>query len=93
MNRQMKTDRSLWKVILLNIRLIGSPKIVMTNNEKISKKIQRKYETLEQKDLVVVDDKNIKIEHIKRPFIKIEDSIIRHDSIKVGLEIMNILIK
>jgi uncharacterized cofD-like protein len=67
--------------------------IVMTNSEKISKKIQRKYETLEQKDLVKVDDKNIKIEHIKRPFAKIEDSIIRHDSIKVGLEIMNILIK
>ena len=67
--------------------------IVMTNSEKISKKIQRKYETMEQKDLVNVDDKNIKIEHIKRPFAKIEDSIIRHDSIKVGLEIMNILIK
>lgn len=67
--------------------------IVMTNSEKISKKIQRKYETLEQKDLVIVDDKNIKIEHIKKPFIKIEDSIIRYDSIKVGLEIMNILIK
>lgn len=67
--------------------------IVMTNSEKISKKIQRKYETLEQKDLVIVDDKNIKIEHIKKPFAKIEDSIIRHDSIKVGLEIMNILIK
>ena len=67
--------------------------IVMTNSEKISKKIQRKYETMEQKDLVKVDDKNIKIEHIKRPCAKIEDSIIRHDSIKVGLEIMNILIK
>ena len=67
--------------------------IVMTNSEKISKKIQRKYETMEQKDLVKVDDKNIKIEHVKRPFAKIEDSIIRHDSIKVGLEIMNILIK
>ena len=67
--------------------------IVMTNSEKISKKIQRKYETLEQKDLVIVDDKNIKIEHIKKPFVKIEESVIRHDSIKVGLEIMNILIK
>lgn len=79
---------------LLNSYL-GNRKIdvVMTNNEKISKKIQRKYETMEQKDLVVVDDKNIKIEHIKKPFAKIEDSIIRHDSIKVGLEIMNILIK
>lgn len=67
--------------------------IVMTNSEKIGKKIQKKYETMEQKDLVKVDDKNIKIEHIKRPFVKIEDNVIRHDSIKVGLEIMNILIK
>lgn len=67
--------------------------IVMTNTEKISKKIQKKYETLEQKDLVVVDDKNITITNIKKPFAKIEDEIIRHDSIKVGLEIMNILIK
>lgn len=67
--------------------------VVMTNSEKISKKIQRKYETLEQKDLVKVDHKNIKIEHINKPFTKIEDDIIRHDSIKVGLEIMNILLK
>lgn len=67
--------------------------IVLTNSEKISKKIQRKYETLEQKDLVKVDHKNIKIEHINKPFAKIEDDIIRHDSIKVGLEIMNILLK
>lgn len=67
--------------------------VVMTNSEKISKKIQRKYETLEQKDLVKVDHKNIKIEHINKPFAKIEDDIIRHDSIKVGLEIMNILLK
>ena len=67
--------------------------IVLTNSEKISKKIQRKYETLEQKDLVKVDHKNIKIEHINTPFAKIEDDIIRHDSIKVGLEIMNILLK
>lgn len=79
---------------LLNSYL-GNRKIdvVMTNSEKISKKIQRKYETLEQKDLVKVDSKNIKIEHINKPFAKIEDDIIRHDSIKVGLEIMNILIK
>lgn len=79
---------------LLNTYL-GKRKIdvVITNNEKISKKIQKKYETLEQKDLVEIDDKNIKIENIKRPLVKIEDEIIRHDSVKLGLEIMNILIK
>lgn len=67
--------------------------IVITNSEKVSKKIQRKYETLEQKDLVKIDDKNIDIVNIKKPFIKIENDVIRHDSIKLGLEIMNILIK
>ena len=49
--------------------------------------------TQEQKDLVVVDSKNIKIEHINKPLIKIENNIIRHDNVKLALEIMNILIK
>ena len=79
---------------LLNSYL-GKRKIdtVITNNEKISKKIQRKYETMEQKDLVEIDDKNIKITNVKKPLVKIEDDMIRHDSVKLGLEIMNILTK
>ncbi len=67
--------------------------IVITNSDVVSKKIQKKYETLEQKDLVVVDDENIKIENIKKPLLKIDDDMIRHDSVKLGLEIMNILTK
>ena len=35
--------------------------------------------------------KDIKIENIKRPLVKIEDEIIRHDSVKLGIEILNIL--
>ncbi|MBR4178525.1 MAG: YvcK family protein [Bacilli bacterium] len=79
---------------LLNSYL-GKKKIstVITNNEKVSKRIQRKYETLEQKDLIEIDDKNIKIENVKRPLIKIEDDMLRHDSVKLALEIMNILSK
>ena len=79
---------------LLNSYL-GKRKIdaVITNSEKVSKKIQKKYETLEQKDLIEIDDKNIKIENIKRPLLKIEDEIIRHDSVKLALEIMNLLSK
>ena len=65
--------------------------VVITNSETVSKKIQKKYETLEQKDLVEVDDENIKIENVKKPLLKIEDEMIRHDSVKLGLEIMNIL--
>ena len=67
--------------------------IVITNSEKISKKVQKKYETMEQKDLVMIDDKNIKVTNIKKPLVKIEDNVIRHDSVKLGLEIMNILTK
>ena len=79
---------------LLNSYL-GKRKIdtVITNSEKISKAITRKYETLEQKDLIEVDDENIKITNIKRPLVKIEDEVIRHDSFKLALEIMNFLSK
>lgn len=79
---------------LLNSYLVKKKiSTVMVNNEKISKSIQRKYETLEQKDLVKYDKKNININVIERPFVRIENGIIRHNSIKVGLEIMNILLK
>ena len=79
---------------LLNSYL-GNKKVdaVITNSEKVSKKILKKYETLEQKDLVKVDSKKIDIENINKPFIKMDGEILRHDAIKIGLEIMNILIK
>ncbi len=67
--------------------------IVITNSEKVSKKIVKKYMTLEQKDLVVVDRKNINIKNVEKPLIKMDGEIIRHDSVKIGLELMNILIK
>ena len=93
MSQPGETDgfRASDHIKLLNSYL-GHKKIdtVITNSEKVSKKLQRKYETLEQKDLIVVDDENIKIQNIKRPLIKIEDEMIRHDSVKLGLEIMNI---
>ena len=79
---------------LLNSYL-GKRKIdtVITNSKKVSKKTQKIYETLEQKDLVKIDSKNINIEHINKPLIKVENDVIRHDNIKLALEIMNILVK
>ena len=79
---------------LLNSYL-GKRKIdtVITNSKKISKKTQKIYETLEQKDLVEIDSKNINIEHINKSLIKVENDVIRHDNIKLALEIMNILVK
>ncbi len=67
--------------------------IVITNSEKVSPRLAKKYMTLEQKDLVKVDSKNIEITNISRPLIKLDGEIIRHDAIKIGLEIMNILLK
>jgi len=96
MSQPGETDgfRASDHINLLNSYL-GDKKIdtVITNSEKINKRIQRKYETLEQKDLIEVDDKNIKITNIKKPLVTIEDGSIRHDSVKLGLEIMNILTK
>lgn len=81
-------------VKLLN-KYLGKRKvdILITNSEEIDPEIVKIYETQEQKDLVVVDSNNIKIEHINKPLIKIENNIIRHDNVKLALEIMNILIK
>ena len=62
-------------------------------DEEIDSDIVKIYETQEQKDLVVVDTKNIKIEHVNKPLIKIENDKIRHDNMKLALEIMNILVK
>ncbi len=67
--------------------------IVITNSEKVSKRITKKYQTLEQKDLVKVDKKNIDIKVIEKPLIKMDGEYLRHDAVKIGLELMNILIK
>lgn len=81
-------------VKLLN-KYLGKRKVdvLITNSEEIDPDIVKIYETQEQKDLVAVDTKNIKIEHVNKPLIKIENNIIRHDNVKLALEIMNILIK
>ena len=67
--------------------------IVVTNNEEISAETQKIYETTEQKDLVLIDSENIKIENISKPLIKVENNVIRHDNLKLALEIVNILSK
>ena len=77
---------------LLNSYL-GKKKIdaVITNSEKISKKVLKKYETEEQKDLVPCDSEKIKIMNIQKPLVTMADGTLKHDSVKLGLEIMNIL--
>jgi len=79
---------------LLNSYL-GKKKIdaVITNSEKISASVLKKYETEEQKDLVINDLENIKITNIQKPLVTMIDGTLKHDSVKLGLEIMNLLTK
>ena len=78
-----------------NNSYLGKRKIdtVITNSEKVSKTLLKKYETKEQKDLVPNDIENVKITNIRKPLVTIADGTLKHDSLKLGLEIMNTLTK
>lgn len=78
---------------LLN-KYLGKKKIdaVIVNNGKLSKNIVKKYATLEQKDPVIVDKKNIHTNIIEDNYVLIENNIIRHNTIKVALAIYTYLI-
>ena len=79
---------------LLNSYL-GNRKIdvVITNSAKVSKTLLKKYETREQKDLILNDPENINITNIRKPLVTIADGTLKHDSLKLGLEILNTLAK
>ena len=73
---------------LLN-RYLGKRKIdvVVVNNGKISEKLTRKYETLEQKDPVIYDKNNVQeldVKVIASDFTMIIDENIRHDYKKLA---------
>ena len=71
--------------------------IVLANTGKIDKKMVKFYETQEQKDPVILDEKNLEkldVEVIKDDFIYItKNNLLRHDNIKLGLHIFYYLIK
>ncbi|MDD3453319.1 MAG: YvcK family protein [Bacilli bacterium] len=75
---------------------LGNKKIeiVLANKGKIPNEILEKYETLEQKDQVILDKKNIKnVKLITDNYVTIEDNIIRHKVDKLSLDIYGYLIK
>ena len=77
-------------------KYLGNKKIevVLANNGKIPKETLLKYETLEQKDEVILDKKNIKgIELIENNYVTIESEIIRHKVEKLSLDIYGYLIR
>ena len=68
--------------------------VVIVNNEKIDEALIENYRNKEQKDLVIYDKENIKCKVIDKPLLKVdENGSLRHDSVRVGLEILNYLIK
>ncbi len=80
---------------LLN-RYLGKKKvsIVVANDTIIDEDIRKRYETLEQKDQVILDRENLtNIEIISDDYFIIENNLIRHDSIKLGLAIFSYLLK
>lgn len=79
---------------LLN-KYLGKRKVdvVIVNNKNIDDKIKEKYETLEQKDQVVVDFDNLKdVKVIANNYFTIENDMIRHDSIKLAVSIFSYLL-
>lgn len=70
--------------------------VVIAANSKIDKSIVKKYETKEQKDLVLIDEENLKrmdCELIKDDLLTIEDNTIRHNSLKLANNVFNYLMR
>ena len=67
--------------------------VVIANNSIIDKNILKKYETLEQKDQVILDEENIDIEIIQNDYVNIQDEVIRHNVDKLALDIYAYLIR
>lgn len=71
---------------------LGKRKIdaVVVNSGKVNEKIVRKYETTEQKDLVKYDKCDAFV--IKNDYIKIENEVIRHNTLRVAIDILSYLL-
>lgn len=83
-------------VKLLN-KYLGKRKIntLIANNGKIDSELVKKYETLEQKDPVLLDNENLKelnLDIIEDDFIAIENETIRHNVVKVAFYIFSLLL-
>ena len=68
--------------------------VVIANNGKIEPNIIKKYSSLEQKDPVILDKQNLKgIEIISDDLITIEEGSLRHDTLKLSLDIFTYLLR
>lgn len=83
-------------VKLIN-KYLGKRKVdaVVINTGSIDDKIIKKYETTEQKDLVLVDREKIdkmKIDTIENDYILIKNGSIRHNTLRVAIDIISYLL-
>lgn len=68
--------------------------VVIANKGKIEPSIINKYSTLEQKDPVILDKQNLKgVEIISDDLTKVEEGSLRHDTLKLSLDIFSYLLK
>ena len=70
--------------------------VVVANSGAISKKMTEKYSNTEQKDPVIFDKKTLKnmgLKIISDDFVTITDDTLRHDVIKLGLQIFTYLLE
>ena len=76
-------------------KYLGNKKIsiLIANSGKIKKEFLKKYSREEQKNPVVIDERNLdKIKLIKDDFVIIKDGSLKHDAIKLSLKIFEELI-
>lgn len=66
--------------------------IVIANNGDIDIEIAKKYATIEQKDPIILDKDNIKCDIIEGNYVSIEDNVIRHNVIKLSVDIFSYLL-
>ncbi len=88
-------DLSVSEHINIINKYLGKRKVdvVVANNGKIEENMRKKYETLEQKDPVILDKdkiKNVKI--IENDYVTVENNYLRHDTILLSLDIFKYLI-
>lgn len=68
--------------------------VVIANKGKIEPSIINKYSTLEQKDPVILDKQNLKgVEIIGDDLTTVEEGSLRHDTLKLSLDIFSYLLK
>ncbi|MDD3187417.1 MAG: uridine diphosphate-N-acetylglucosamine-binding protein YvcK [Bacilli bacterium] len=79
-------------------RYLGNRKIdvVIANNGNIDEALALKYSNLEQKLPVIIDAAETKKEHVKiisENLVTIENSLLRHDTLKLGYHIFSLLMR